>query len=116
MFRPLLDKSVVIYLDDILIYSRILGGPQAAHCRGPWTACVPMNCMPRCPSANSARSKVEFLGHVVSNDGVAVDNKKIEAIQSWPSPQNIHDLRAFLGLANYYRRFVENYSKLTRCL
>ena len=56
---------------------------------------------------------MEFLGHIVTQDGVKVDAKKVDAVSSWPTPLNIHDLRAFLGLANYYRRFVRNYSLLT---
>ena len=55
---------------------------------------------------------LEFLGHIVSGDGISVDAKKVEAVRTWPPPTNVHDLRAFLGLANYYRRFVENYAQL----
>ena len=58
------------------------------------------------------KKQVEFLGHVVSDRGLAVDPHKIEAIQHWPQPANIHELRSFLGLATYYRKFVQNFSKL----
>ena len=112
VFRPLLDKSVVIYLDDILIYSRSWEDHQR-HIAEVLDRLRAHQLYAKISKCEFGKSKVEFLGHIVSNDGVAVDNKKIEAIQSWPPPQNIHDLRAFLGLANYYRRFVENYTKLT---
>ena len=112
VFRPLLDKSVVIYLDDILIYSRSWEDHKR-HIAEVLDRLRAHQLYAKVSKCEFGKSKVEFLGHVVSNDGVAVDQKKIEAIQSWPPPQNIHDLRAFLGLANYYRRFVENYSKLT---
>ena len=59
------------------------------------------------------QKSVELLGHIVSGDGISVDAKKVEAVRTWPPPTNVHDLRAFLGLANYYRRFVENSAQLT---
>ena len=55
---------------------------------------------------------MEFLGHMVSKDGIKVDAKKIEAVKGWPVPTNLTELRSFLGLANYYRRFVKNFSKI----
>ncbi|KAL5550510.1 hypothetical protein UlMin_000686 [Ulmus minor] len=56
--------------------------------------------------------KVHFLGHVVSKDGVSVDPAKIEAVSKWPAPTNVTEIRSFLGLAGYYRRFVEGFSSL----
>ena len=53
-----------------------------------------------------------FLGHVVSKDGIQVDPKKIEAIIDWPRPMTVTEVRSFLGLAGYYRRFVEDFSKI----
>ena len=112
VFRPLLDKSVVIYLDDILIYSRTWEDHKR-HIAAVLDRLREHQLYAKISKCEFGKSKVEFLGHVVSNEGVAVDFKKVEAVQSWPPPQNIHDLRAFLGLANYYRRFVENYSQKT---
>ena len=56
--------------------------------------------------------KVQFLGHVISKDGVSVDPSKIEAVSKWPAPKNVTEVRSFLGLAGYYRRFVEGFAKL----
>ncbi|CAC5390809.1 Retrovirus-related Pol polyprotein from transposon 297,Retrovirus-related Pol polyprotein from transposon 17.6,Retrovirus-related Pol polyprotein from transposon 412 [Mytilus coruscus] len=59
-----------------------------------------------------AAKEVKFLGHVLSKDGIAVDTTKIDAVKTFPVPQNITDVRAFLGLANYYRKFVKGFSKI----
>ena len=56
--------------------------------------------------------KVHFLGHVVSREGISVDPAKIEAVSAWAAPKNVTEIRSFLGLAGYYRRFVEGFSKI----
>ena len=53
-----------------------------------------------------------FLGHVVSKDGIQVDPKKIEAVADWPRPTTVTEIRSFLGLAGYYKRFVKDFSKI----
>ena len=62
------------------------------------------------------KEKVYFLGHIVSSNGISVDERKIEVIRSWALPKNVSELRSFLGLANYYRKFVNNYSETAACL
>jgi hypothetical protein len=57
--------------------------------------------------------KDSFLGHIISKDGVAVDPSKLEAIINWERPTNVHEMRSFLGLAGYYRRFVKGFSNLS---
>lgn len=58
---------------------------------------------------NFARARVEYLEHIISEKGVEVDPNKIRAIKEWPAPTNVQEVRGFLGLTGYYRRFVQNY-------
>ena len=59
---------------------------------------------------------ISFLGHVITGDGIAVDPEKIEAILSWKSPRNVTEVKSFLGLVGYYRRFIEGFSKIAKPL
>src|SRR4051812_48194757 len=110
IFRPLLDDCVVVYLDDILIYSPDLEShhqhlQQVFHI----LRCEKLYCkMSKC---EFLKSSVEYLGHVISDKGIQVDHRKIENIQQWPAPRNLHELCSFLGLTNYYRRFIDRYAK-----
>ena len=112
VLMPFLDDFVLVYLDDIMIYSQTWE-EHLQQIAKVLDRLREHKLYAKISKCEFGRLKTEFLGHIVSNHGIGVDPKKIEAVLAWPSPENIHDLRAFLGLANYYRRFVENYSKKT---
>src|SRR5208282_1171716 len=58
------------------------------------------------------QSKVSFLGHVVSVNGLEVQEEKVAAVKSWPTPTNLHDVRSFVGFCSYYRRFIESFANI----
>jgi hypothetical protein len=59
-----------------------------------------------------AQTEIKYLGHIVDKQGIRPDPKKVEAVQTWPVPKNVHDVRSFLGLVNYFRKFIEHYAEI----
>ena len=59
-----------------------------------------------------SKDRIQCLGHIILEEGISVDPKKIEAIMNWPTPRNLTDVRSFMGLTGYYRRFIEGFSKV----
>jgi hypothetical protein len=111
ILRPYLDKFVVVYLDDILIFSKT---PEEHLQHVDTILQVLQQHKIYCGLDKCAfgLKEVDFLGHVVSADGVKPDPKKVQAVQDWPVPKTLREVRSFLGLTGYYRRFVKHYSKL----
>ncbi|WOG95250.1 hypothetical protein DCAR_0414562 [Daucus carota subsp. sativus] len=93
VFKKYLDKFVIVFIDDILIYSKTELYAKFSKCEF-WL------------------KKVQFLGHVVSSEGINVDPEKIEAVMNWERLKTPTEVRSFLGLAGYYRRFVQDFSKI----
>ncbi|XP_016145267.1 RNA-directed DNA polymerase homolog, partial [Sinocyclocheilus grahami] len=87
VLREYLHWFVLIYIDDILIYSRSL--------------------------AKHRHHVAEFLGYVINDGGIQMDERKVDAIQNWPVPTTVKELQRFLGFANFYRRFIYHYSSIT---
>ncbi|KAJ0577600.1 putative nucleotidyltransferase, Ribonuclease H [Helianthus annuus] len=109
--KPYLDKFVIVFIDDILIYSK----NQADHEKH-------LRCILKLLQREKLYAKfskcefwlreVQFLGHVVSERGIQVDPAKVEAVMNWQEPKTPTEIRSFLGLAGYYRRFIENFSRI----
>ncbi|CAI7851949.1 unnamed protein product [Closterium sp. NIES-54] len=111
ILRPLLDECVVVYLDDILIYSRDMK-QHIEHLRRVFEILRREMFYVKLSKSGFALKKVQFLGHMVSTQGIHVDPKKIEAVRTWKTPENVKELQQFLGFANYYNRFVPQYAKI----
>lgn len=111
IFRDYLDKFVVIFLDDILIYSKTKEEHQK-HLRLVLQRLREHKLYANVDKCKFFRKQVKFLGHVISADGLSVDDSKIQAIQQWPTPKCSTDVKAFLGLASYYRKFVQHFAHI----
>ena len=108
---PYLGKFVIVYLDDILIYSRN-EEEHLKHLRLIFQALLKYQLQAKASKCEFLKSSLEYLGHIVDKNGVRTDPQKIAAVKEWPTPKNQKELMSFLGLANYYRRFVQSYSKI----
>ncbi|KAK8938405.1 hypothetical protein KSP39_PZI010909 [Platanthera zijinensis] len=115
IFRPLLRRYVLVFFDDILIYSRTWDD-HLEHVRHVLTILRENQLFAKKSKCSFGKSQVEYLGHLVSARGVQADPQKIESMVSWPQPTTVRALRGFLGLTGYYRRFVKDYGKIARPL
>lgn len=105
-----LDDFVVVYLDDIVIYSRTLE-EHVNHLSLVLSQLRKYTLYVKMEKCEFAQQEIRFLGHLVSKNQVRMDPKKVQAIVDWQAPRHVKDLRSFLGLANYYRKFIAGYSK-----
>ncbi|XP_058741647.1 uncharacterized protein LOC131614034 [Vicia villosa] len=111
VFQPYLDQFVVIFIDDILIYSRTIE-EHMENLRIVLSVLREKQLFAKFSKCEFWMSEVKFLGHVISGGGVAVDPSKVEAVINWERSKNATEVRSFLGLAGYYRRFITGFSKL----
>jgi hypothetical protein len=113
VFMPKLDKFVVVFIDDILIYSNS-EEEHAQHLRVILQRFRDHQLYAKFSKCAFWLKKVPFLGHVISTEGIAVDSSKIQEVLDWKSPKSVTQIRSFLGLAGYYCRFIPNFSKITK--
>ena len=111
VFQPYLDRFVIIFIDDILVYSGS-SEEHSEHLRIVLQTLRERQLYAKLSKCQFWLDRVAFLGHVISAEGVSVDPQKIEAVVNWKPPKNVSEVRSFLGLAGYYRKFVEGFSKI----
>ena len=111
VFKDYLGKFIVVFINDILIYSRSKE-EHTQYLRITLQVLKEKQLYTKLKKCEFWLEKVTFLGHVVSKDGISVDPSKVEAISQWSRPTNAKEVRSFLGLARYYRRFMESFSKI----
>ncbi|KAJ3702738.1 hypothetical protein LUZ61_006443 [Rhynchospora tenuis] len=115
IFQPHLRKFILVFFDDILVYSKTLAD-HVQHLSVTLQLLLDNRLFAKLSKCDIGTQKVEYLGHFITAEGVSTDPSKVEAMTSWPTPQNIRQLRGFLGLTGYYRKFVKNYGMMSRPL
>ena len=100
VLQPLIGKFVLVYMDDILIYSKSVA-EHAEHMRQILQLLREHKFFAKRKKCEFAKRELAFLGHVISSEGLKVDPRKVAVVQDWPRPDNVGQVRAFLGLANY---------------
>jgi len=111
VLKPLLGEFVVVYFDDILVYSKS-EEEHANHLHQVLSILAQEEVYGNLEKCHFFTSQVIFLGYVVSAQGIHVDESKVQAIQDWPVPTSIQQVRSFHGLASFYRRFVRDFSTI----
>jgi len=110
---PELDKFVVVFIDDILIYLEN-EEDHAEHLRVVLTRLKEHKLYAKFSKCEFWLRKVPFLGHVLSENGISVDPSKVQEVVDWKAPTLVHEVQSFLGLVGYYRRFILDFSKITK--
>ena len=111
IFQPFLDKFIIIYINDLLIFSKN-HKEHEQHLRQVFETLRQNKLYGKISKCAFFQESVEYLGHIISSKGIATDPEKVKAVQEWPTPTNLKDVQSFLGLCNYYRRFVPSYSHI----
>jgi hypothetical protein len=113
MFMPEFNKFVVVFIDDILIYYEN-EEDHAEHLRIVLTRLREHQLYAKFSKCKFWLREVPFLGNVLSDGGIMVDPAKVQEVINWKAPISVHEVRSFLGLAGYYRRFISDFSKIAK--
>jgi hypothetical protein len=115
VFMTELDKFVVVFIDDILIYSKN-DEEHAGHLRIVLQRLRDHKLYAKFSKCEFWLDSVKFLGHTISKEGISVDASKVQEVMDWKPPKTVHQIRSFLGLAGYYRRFIPDFSRIAKSM
>jgi hypothetical protein len=115
VFMEYLDRFVVVFIEDILIYSKS-DGDHEEHLRLVLQKLQDNQLYTKFSKCEFWIDKVPFLGHIISNGRISVDPAKVKEIMAWSIPTTVTEIRSFLGLAGYYQRFIEGFSKIAKSM
>lgn len=111
VLREYLNDWCIVYLDDILIHSKT-PEEHLQHVKLVFKKLREHRLYGQLSKCLFMRNKLDYVGHVISGEGISVDRSKIDAVKDWETPKDLTQLQSCLGLCNYYRRFVRNYSMI----
>ncbi len=111
IFRDMLDRRVLVYIDDILVFSDSFD-EHIQHVRAVLRRLMQHQLYIKAEKCEFHQTQVAFLGYVISQEGVTMDDNKVKAVVNWPQPRTLKELQRFLGFANFYRRFIRNFSSV----
>jgi hypothetical protein len=111
VFRDYLDKFGIVFLDDILVYSK-LEEENEQHLRMVLQVLREHQLYAKLRKCSFYQRQIHYLGHIISEEGIVVDPEKVEAIREWLVLRNVVEVRSFMGLAGYYQRFIIGFSKI----
>ncbi len=115
VFAPYIGKFMQVYLDDLIVYSKT-AAEHAEHLEIVFKVLQEHEFYANPVKCTFNQAEVKYLGHIVGRDGLKVDPKKIAVIKDWPVPLDVSQLRSFLGIGNYFRKFIQGYSSMVACL
>jgi hypothetical protein len=108
VFKNNLDNFVSVFLDDILIYLKS-EEEHEKHLRMVLQVLREHQLYAKLSKCSFYQRQIHYLGHIISREGIDVDLENIKAIEEWPTPRNLAEVRSFMGLASYYRKFIEGF-------
>ena len=111
IFSQYLDKFVVVFIYDILVYSKM----EEEHDEHLWIVLQTLRkhkLYAKFDKCAFFQKEIQYLGHVISSEGITVDPEKIKSIMECPVPKDVADIRSFMGITGYYNRFIEGFSKI----
>jgi hypothetical protein len=113
LFPKYLDRFVQVFLDDILVYSKN-EREHEEHLRVVLSCLREKKLYGKLSKCSFFQKEIHYIVHIIFGEGISVDPEKVKAIMEWPVPKNAHEVRRFMGIVSYYRRFVEGFSNIEK--